>query len=150
MTAFDLDKEVIRELAALLKETGLTEIEWAQGEYHIRVSQISATQTMPTTLTTETTDSPNESVGTQIPSLNPTTPGAVKSPMVGTVYIAPEPGETPFVEIGATVVKGETLFIVEAMKTMNPVPAPISGKVKHIAVTNGAPVEYGELLLILE
>ncbi len=150
MTAFEIDKEVIRELAAILKETDLTEIERALSECHIRMTKNSTTQTNLATLSTETGDSPSVSVVTKTPSLNSTTHDAVASPMVGTVYIAPEPNGTPFVEIGAAVVKGDTLFIVEAMKTMNPAPAPISGKVKPIAVTNGAPVEYGELLLIIE
>jgi acetyl-CoA carboxylase biotin carboxyl carrier protein len=77
-------------------------------------------------------------------------PGAVKSPMVGTIYRAPEPGAAPFVDVGAVVTEGQTLLIIEAMKTMNHIPAPKSGTVKQVLVENGQPVEFGEPLIIIE
>jgi acetyl-CoA carboxylase biotin carboxyl carrier protein len=77
-------------------------------------------------------------------------PGAVNSPMVGTVYVAPEPGANPFVKVGDTVKEGQTLLLIEAMKTMNPIRAPKAGKIAQVLVTNAAPVEYGEVLLIIE
>ena len=88
--------------------------------------------------------------GRQQASLNVDHPGAVVSPMVGTVYLAPEPGAKPFVSVGDEIHAGDTMFIIEAMKTMNPVEAPKDGRVEEVLVGNGSPVEYGEVLALLE
>jgi len=146
MAELKIDKDLVRELAALLDETGLAEIEWEQEGQRIRVSRAHGVSTAPnpTPPTTGATVTPE----TEPPSAD--IPGAVRSPMVGTVYLAPEPGEAPFIAVGGDVTEGQTLFIIEAMKTMNPLPAPRSGRVARILVGDGAPIEYGEVLLILE
>jgi acetyl-CoA carboxylase biotin carboxyl carrier protein len=145
-----VDKDLIRELAELLEETGLTEIEVGEGDSVLRVSRAAsaaaAAPVMPAPSPVATaSDAP--SPGGDVSAVHP---GAVTSPMVGTAYVAPEPGAVPFINVGDQVSDGQTLFIVEAMKTMNPIPAPRSGKVVQILVTDGSPVEYGEVLVILE
>jgi acetyl-CoA carboxylase biotin carboxyl carrier protein len=132
-----LDADAVRELAALLKETGLTEIEIEHNGARIKVSR--AVSAAPAAAAPPSAPAP--AAGSQ--------PGAVTSPMVGTVYVSSEPGKPPLVKIGSQVKEGDTLFIVEAMKTMNAIPAPRSGTVKEICVENGAPVEFGQTLLIL-
>ena len=143
----DLDKDLIRELAGLLDETGLTEIEWTHGERTVRVARQSgpvvagAVAAAPAAAPAEVTR----------PTSDPTShPGAVLSPMVGTAYVAPEPGAAPFVQVGSQVSEGQTVLIIEAMKTMNPIPAPKSGTIRQIFVSDGVPVEYGEVLMIIE
>lgn len=145
-----IDEEAIRNLAELLNDTGLSEIEVEQKGLRIRVARnISAAITAPAPhAPAETTPAPK-------PAADPdadlaTHPGAVTSPMVGTAYRAPEPGAAPFVEVGSVVERGQTLMIVEAMKTMNHIPAPRAGTVTAILVENGQPVEYGEPLMIIE
>jgi len=146
-----IDEEAIRGLAELLNDTGLSEIEVEQKGLRIRVARnISATVTAPASALAAAETSP-----TQKPAADPeadlaTHPGAVTSPMVGTAYRAPEPGASPFVEVGSVVERGQTLMIVEAMKTMNHIPAPRAGTVTAILVENGQPVEYGEPLMIIE
>jgi len=157
MAKIEIDSELIRELAQLLEETGLTEIEVGDGDRRIRVARgltgVVASAVLPAPA----------AAGTAAPAAAATTaaaarpakaeaghPGAVTSPMVGTVYLSPEPGAPPFVQVGDTVRDGQTLFIVEAMKVMNPIRAPRGGRVAQILVESGAPVEYGEVLLILE
>ncbi len=148
-----IDKEIIRELAALLDETGLSEIEVEQEGLRVRVSrgmQSAVFAAAPATAITSPTEPPAES-GAPAPASDPTKhPGAVKSPMVGTVYIAPTPDAAPFIEPGQQVEQGQTLLIVEAMKTMNQIPAPKAGKVTQILVSDGQPVEFGEPLVIIE
>jgi acetyl-CoA carboxylase biotin carboxyl carrier protein len=138
-----LDADAVRELAALLKETGLTEIEIEHNGARIKVSR--AVSAAPAAAAPPSSgpapSAPAPAAGSQ--------PGAVTSPMVGTVYVSSEPGKPPLVKIGSQVKEGDTLFIVEAMKTMNAIPAPRSGTVKEICVENGAPVEFGQTLLIL-
>jgi acetyl-CoA carboxylase biotin carboxyl carrier protein len=134
-----IDAEAIRALSDLLAETGLTEIEVEQNGARIRVARAGAMATMAA--------APISAAPVAAPS-GPQ-PGAVTSPMVGTVYSAPEPGKPPFVKIGQQIKEGDTLFIVEAMKTMNPIPAPRSGTIKEICVEDGSPVEFGQTLLIL-
>lgn len=141
-----IDAEAIRALSDLLSETGLTEIEVEHNGARIRVARAGAVAALAT--------APVVAVPTQVaaapaPVSSGPQPGAVTSPMVGTVYAASEPGKPPFVKVGQQVKEGETLFIVEAMKTMNPIPAPRSGTVKEICVENGTPVEFGQTLLIL-
>jgi len=139
-----IDAAAIRELAELLKETGLTEIEIEQQGARIRVARggvataIAAPAPAPAAAPVAATPAPSGPPA-----------GAVPSPMVGTVYVAPEPGKPPFVKVGQTVKEGDTLFIVEAMKTMNAIPAPRGGTVTEICVENGQPVEFGQTLLIL-
>jgi acetyl-CoA carboxylase biotin carboxyl carrier protein len=141
-----IDTDAIRALSDLLAETGLTEIEVEQNGARIRVARagaIAAIATQPAPVAAAPA-----SAQTAAPSSGPSA-GAVTSPMVGTAYSAPEPGKPPFVKIGQQVKEGDTLFIIEAMKTMNPIPAPKSGTVKEICVENGTPVEFGQTLLIL-
>jgi len=143
-----VDKEMIRELAGLLDETGLTEIEVENGDQRVRIVRaavtVSAPAAAPTVIVTGDT-------GAASVSDDPAShPGAVVSPMIGTVYISPEPNTPPFVNVGDQVNAGQTLLIVEAMKTMNPIPAPKAGKVTQILVSDGSPVEYGEALMIIE
>jgi acetyl-CoA carboxylase biotin carboxyl carrier protein len=140
-----IDAEAIRALSELLAETGLTEIEVEQNGARIRVARAGALAAL--------TAAPG-SVAPAPVSAAPVSPagpqaGAVTSPMVGTVFTASEPGKPPFVQLGQQIKEGDTLFIVEAMKTMNPIPAPRGGTVKEICVENGAPVEFGQTLLIL-
>jgi acetyl-CoA carboxylase biotin carboxyl carrier protein len=139
-----IDAEAIRALSDLLAETGLTEIEVEHNGARIRVARagaMAAIAAQPVAVAAAPAAASPPAAGPQA--------GAVTSPMVGTVYTAPEPGKPSFVNIGQQVKEGDTLFIVEAMKTMNPIPAPRSGTVKEICVENGAPVEFGQTLLIL-
>jgi acetyl-CoA carboxylase biotin carboxyl carrier protein len=143
-----IDHEVIRELARLLDETGLTEISIEQNGVAVRVARHTAaiararSTELPVAVTTVTPAAPPMD-----PSQHP---GLVASPMVGTAYRRSEPGARPFVDIGSLVKAGETLMIIEAMKTMNQIPAPRSGTVIQILVEDGQPVEYGEPLMIIE
>jgi acetyl-CoA carboxylase biotin carboxyl carrier protein len=148
-----IDRELIHELAALLDETGLHEIEIEQEGVRLRVARREFID-----VTAEPSKPPAaKQVPVEIsPGLQPIVtdiakhPGAVVSPMVGTAYRAPEPGAKPFVDIGTEVRAGETLLIVEAMKTMNQIPAPKSGTVTQILFEDGQPVEYGEPLMLIE
>jgi acetyl-CoA carboxylase biotin carboxyl carrier protein len=139
-----IDAEAVRELSALLKETGLTEIEIEHNGARIRVSRAASAAPQGTF----TAAAAPQAAAPAAPAAGPQA-GAVTSPMVGTVYTASEPGKPALVKIGQQVKEGDTLFIVEAMKTMNAIPAPRSGTVKEILVENGAPVEFGQALLIL-
>ena len=138
-----IDAKAIRALSDLLTETGLTEIEIEHNGARIRVARAGAMAAI-TSAPVVATPIP----GTTAPSTGPQA-GAVTSPMVGTVYTSSEPGKPPLVKVGQQVKEGDTLFIVEAMKTMNPIPAPRNGTVKEISVENGSPVEFGQTLLIL-
>jgi acetyl-CoA carboxylase biotin carboxyl carrier protein len=142
-----IDAEAIRTLSDLLQETGLTEIEIEHDGARIRVARAGALAA----LAAPAMAAPPPAAASAAAGTSPSGPqaGAVTSPMVGTVYLAPEPGKPAFVKPGQEVKEGETLFIVEAMKTMNPIPAPRSGVVKEICVENAAPVEFGQTLLIL-
>jgi acetyl-CoA carboxylase biotin carboxyl carrier protein len=153
-----IDRDLIRDLAALLKETDLSEIEIEQGDFRIRVAR--GTAAAPTVMVAphELPAAPPasqqgqpEKAATGAPLTDPARhPGCVPSPMVGTAYRAAEPGAAPFVEVGSTVRAGQTILIVEAMKHMNEVAAPRAGKVVEILVEDGQPVEYGEPLMIIE
>ena len=131
-----------------MDETGLTEIEFADGERRIRVCKtvqiVSAAQQFATTAEEESITASVE------PDTLADHPGAVIAPMVGTVYAAPEPGADPFISLGDTVSAAQTLLLIEAMKTFNPVRAPKAGRVAQILISDATPVEYGELLIILE
>ena len=147
-----VDKDLIRELAELLKETGLTEIEVEQGQTRIRVGRgtggvamqvpVAAQPPVPSAPATPAAGEPAKAAGAA--------KGAVNSPMVGTAYRAPEPGGKPYVDVGDKVREGQTLCIIEAMKTMNQIPAPRAGTVTSIMIEDGQPVEFGEPLMIIE
>jgi acetyl-CoA carboxylase biotin carboxyl carrier protein len=151
MAKFELDTEFVRKLAQLLHETHLGEIELADGDKRIRVARQTVTVAAPAAAP----------VAAAAPAAAPTAapaaeadlgkhPGAVKSPMVGTAYLAPEPGKPNFVAIGDKVTAGQTLLIIEAMKTFNPIKAPKGGTIMQILVDNARPVEFGEPLMIVE
>jgi acetyl-CoA carboxylase biotin carboxyl carrier protein len=144
----EIDHELIRALAKLLDETGLTEIEFERGGQRVRVARHAqaAVAVAPAVQATTIETLPSGS-GTVDPSKHP---GVVNSPMVGTCYRAPEPGARPFVEVGARVRAGDPLLIVEAMKTMNQIQAPRAGTVIQILIEDGQPVEFGEPLMIIE
>jgi acetyl-CoA carboxylase biotin carboxyl carrier protein len=146
------DREIIRELAELLNETGLSEIEIEQNGLRVRVARpIQVVQTggavSPGTHATGTAEAHATQSAPRPAEIHP---GTVRSPMVGTAYRAPAPGAQTFVEVGQEVKQGQTLLIIEAMKTMNPIPAPSSGRVKEIIVADAQPVEYDEPLMIIE
>jgi acetyl-CoA carboxylase biotin carboxyl carrier protein len=144
-----IDHEVIRELARLLEETGLSEIAIEQDGTSIRVARNFAANAPRTWQAEQPAALPNVTAA-PAPLAPAQHPGLVASPMVGTAYRAPEPGARPFVDVGSQVKTGETLIIIEAMKTMNQIPAPRSGTVIQILVEDGQPVEYGEPLMIIE
>src|SRR5690349_702957 len=147
-----IDHDLIRELAKLLDETGLTDLEIEQAGLRVRVGR--QTQTVSVAAPVHTAASPHSApapLASAPASADPAkNPGAINSPMVGTAYMGPAPGAKPFVEVGTRVKSGDTLLIVEAMKTMNQIPAPRSGTVTQILIEDGQPVEFGEPLLILE
>jgi acetyl-CoA carboxylase biotin carboxyl carrier protein len=139
-----IDADLIRELARLLEETGLDEIEIGEGARHVRVARGMGNGAA--------TPSPHPAPAPPPPALparEEMAAGAVTSPMVGTVYLAAEPGAPPFVKPGDVIAEGQTLLIIEAMKVMNPIKAPRAGRVLEVRVANGSPVEYGEVLVVL-
>ena len=149
-----IDPKLVRELADILRDKGLSEIEVEHGELRLRLARtITAAaapvaQHMPATATIEPQPA---AAHAPVVTENPAThPGMVPSPMVGTAYLSPEPGAAAFVKIGDTVAAGQTVLVVEAMKTFNPIPAPRAGKVMRILVTDAQPVEFGEPLFVLE
>ena len=154
MGKLNVDTALIETLAELLQRTGLTEIELAEGDSHLRVVRAppSLTAAVPAAaLAPEPARSGAAVVAAQAArSASERHPGAVHAPMVGTVYLTPEPGAAPFIAVGAEVAEGQTLLIIEAMKVMNPIRASRGGRITEILVSNGDPVEYGELLLVIE
>jgi acetyl-CoA carboxylase biotin carboxyl carrier protein len=140
-----VDADIVREMAALLEETGLTEIEIEREGMRVRVARMA----VPVNFAAAAPAVAHAGSKDGTPSLEPQKGTVVSSPMVGTVYLSPQPGAPPFVKIGDTV-KEETLCIVEAMKTMNAVPAPVAGRIMEIFVRDGQPVEYGEPLMRIE
>ena len=140
-----IDADAIRELAELLKETGLSEIEIEQNGARLRVAR-QAGGTAPQAALPAPQVTP---VAAEAPKPKGPNPGGVPSPMVGTVYASPEPGAPPFIKIGQSVKEGDTLFVVEAMKTMNPILAPRSGTIAEICVADAQPVEFGQILAII-
>jgi acetyl-CoA carboxylase, biotin carboxyl carrier protein len=151
-----IDQELIRDLANILKDTDLTEIEVEQEDLRIRVSRSGPQMVaMPQMQSYAAPAAPAAApVAAAAPAVAAPAgrdlSNAVAAPMVGTAYLAPAPGARPFIEVGATVKEGQTLLIIEAMKTMNQIPSPRSGKVVDILVEDGRPVEYGEPLVIIE
>lgn len=148
------DGALIRELALLLDETSLTEIEIERAGLRVRVARnITVTASMPASYQ----QAPSAHAAAAANNVTPAAiadlakhPGAVPSPMVGTAYSSPEPGAKPFIEVGTKVSVGQTLLIIEAMKTMNQIPSPRAGTVTQILVEDGQPVEFGEPLVIIE
>lgn len=146
----ELDPDLIAELTELLEINNLTEIEVQRGACRVRVARNGAAFAAPAPVNAATAASVDANAPAVTTADHAHHPGVVNSPMVGTAYRSPEPGAKPFVEEGSEVTAGQTLFVVEAMKTMNAIPAPRAGKVTKILVEDGQPVEFGEPLLILE
>ena len=147
---FDIDPDLVRRLADLLNETGLAEIEYEDNGKRLRVALPSAGATLATSVAPIAApagaSAPTAGAGGD-PAAHP---GAVTSPMVGTVYLAQAAGDPPFIKAGDTVREGQTLLLIEAMKTFNEVKAPRAGTLQSIAVASGQPVEFGEVLAIIE
>jgi len=154
MSGISFGPDAIRALAQILRETDLTEIELANGESRVRVTRnitmapvamaAAPVAAAPAALPAAAPGAAAEAV------VDAATPGAVTSPMVGVAYLAPEPGAAPFVTLGAKVAAGQTLLLIEAMKTFNQIKAPKAGTVTRILIESGAPVEYGEPLMVVE
>jgi acetyl-CoA carboxylase biotin carboxyl carrier protein len=155
MAKFEMDTEFVRKLAEILEETHLGEIELADGERRIRVARPQVTMApaapvafaAPAALPAGATASASARVNGADLGAHP---GAVKSPMVGTAYLAPEPGKPAFARVGDKIAVGQTLLIIEAMKTFNPIKAPKAGTVTQILIENAQPVEFGQPLMIVE
>jgi acetyl-CoA carboxylase biotin carboxyl carrier protein len=144
-----IDARLVRRLAAILNDTGLTEIEVERGDLRIKVARNGAVAPMPTVYAAPPTAPVAASASAPRSAEAEHEGDVVNSPMVGTVYLQPEPGTPPFVRIGDTVSEGQTLLIIEAMKTMNPIPAPRSGRILEMLVADGQPVEFGEPLAVI-
>jgi acetyl-CoA carboxylase biotin carboxyl carrier protein len=151
-----VDPDLVRELAKILGESGLSEIEVEHGPMKLRLSRAVTAAAAPVSAPLHQVIHAAPAIAGDAAPLaaaaaSPANhPGAVPSPMVGTAYLSPEPGAPAFVKVGDTVSAGQTLMVVEAMKTFNPIPAPRAGKITAILVTDAQPVEYGEALVILE
>jgi acetyl-CoA carboxylase biotin carboxyl carrier protein len=153
MAKLNIDTDYVAQLAELLQRTGLTEIEISEGDARVRVvkkpapvieAQVAARPALAAP------DGPAPSEPAPLAAVDAPHPGTVNSPMVGTVYLYPEPGADPFVSPGQTVSEGQTLLIIEAMKVMNQIRAPRSGRIGRVLVENATPVEFGEPLLVIE
>jgi acetyl-CoA carboxylase biotin carboxyl carrier protein len=145
------DSALIRELALLLDETSLSEIEIERAGLRLRVARnISVATSVPVAVAAPAAAAPVAAGSAAALTDFAKHPGVVPSPMVGTAYWAPEPGAKPFIEVGSRVTAGQTLLIIEAMKTMNQIPSPRAGTVTQILVEDGQPVEFGEPLVIIE
>ena len=151
-----IDTRLVRKLAGILTDTGLTEIEVERGSLKIRVSRqasggaVQSYAPQPQAFAAPPPAAAPAAHAAAAPSSAPAAGDQVKSPMVGTAYLAPQPGADAFIKVGDKVAAGQTLLIVEAMKTMNPIPSPRAGTVVDILVTDGDPIEFGEPLVILE
>ncbi|HSV29126.1 MAG TPA: acetyl-CoA carboxylase biotin carboxyl carrier protein [Candidatus Omnitrophota bacterium] len=151
MATKSFDSELVRSLATLLDETNLTEIEYDTGSIRIRVARQGAPVAVHHAAPAMPAVAAHPVAQPAPVALDDANhPGAVTSPMVGVSYLSPEPGAAKFIEVGATVSEGQTLMLIEAMKTFNPIRAPRGGKVTRILVTDGQPVEFGEPLVIVE
>lgn len=154
MAKFEMDTEFVRKLAEILEENDLGEIELADGDRRIRLARPAVTYAAapvaaaPAPPPAAVSGAP--AAATAGPSDLAKHPGVVKSPMVGTAYLAPEPGKPNFVSIGDKITAGQTLLIIEAMKTFNPIKAPKAGTLTQILIDNAQPVEFGEALMIVE
>lgn len=151
-----LEASLIRDLAGILEQTGLTEIEIEKAGMRVRVArniQVSTLQAFPAMHAAPMSlpAAAPSAAAAPAPAETPANhPGLVTSPMVGTAYVAPSPGAAPFVKVGDTVKEGQTLLIIEAMKTMNQIPAPRAGRVVQIIIKDAQPVEYGEPMMVIE
>jgi acetyl-CoA carboxylase biotin carboxyl carrier protein len=153
-----IDPELVRELASILSDSGLSEIEVEHGELRLRLARTMTAVHAPTHMV----QVPQAVAAAPVAAATPAPaapapaadakshPGAVTSPMVGTAYLSPEPEAPPFVKVGDAVTQGQTIMVVEAMKTFNPIPAPRAGKITAILVSDAQPVEFGEPLAIIE
>lgn len=152
MTRIPIDPDSIRRLAAVLVETGLTEIEIAEKDSRIRVVRGAVPGEMVVAAAPAAVIAAAPAAAAPAPAVDDPSshPGAINSPMVGVAYLAPEPGAANFVTVGQQVAAGQTVLLIEAMKTFNQIKAPKAGTVARILVENSAPVEYGEVLMILE
>ncbi len=150
-----VDTELVRELAKVLAEQGLTEIEVEHGELRLRLAR-TVTVAAPAPMAYAPAPAATAPAAAAVSDAKPTAkdlrtdPRAVLSPMVGTAYMSPEPGSAVFVKVGDTVAEGQTLLIIEAMKTFNPIAAPRAGKIVQLIVADAQPVEFGEALMLLE
>jgi acetyl-CoA carboxylase biotin carboxyl carrier protein len=152
MNRLPVDAEIIRTLAKILQDTGLTEIEIAEKDSRIRVARAPSThasvvQAAPVTMPAPAPGAPVIADGSEDFAQHP---GAVKSPMVGVAFLSPEPGSPPFVTTGQNVAAGQTLLLIEAMKTFNQIKAPRSGTVTRIMAQSSVPVEYGQVLMVID
>jgi acetyl-CoA carboxylase biotin carboxyl carrier protein len=138
-----VDGDLVRALAALLRETGLSEIEYAVGDRRIRVVRD------PPASTASAPPAAVPMLAAAAPVAEAVLAGAVTAPMVGTAYLAPQPGSPPFVTLGEQVAEGQVLLLIEAMKVMNQIPAPRAGRLARILIADGAPVEFGQALMVL-
>jgi len=150
-----IDTDLVRELASILNDTELTEIEVERGDLRIRVARETQTAIAAAPVVAAPAPAAPQAAAADAPAVAPAAPApargeTVKSPMVGTVYLSPQPGAPPFIKVGDKVTEGQTLLIVEAMKTMNPIPSPRAGTVIEILAADAQPVEFGEGLLVLE
>ena len=146
-----IDQALIRDLANILNETDLTEIEVEQDDLRIRVSRAGTPQYVQAPIAAPVAAAPAVAAVAATPAADArSNKNAVTAPMVGTAYLSPAPGARPFIEVGASVKEGQTILIIEAMKTMNQIPAPRSGKITEILVQDASPVEYGEPLIVIE
>jgi acetyl-CoA carboxylase biotin carboxyl carrier protein len=150
MSKFDIDEALIRKLAKLLKETGLTEIEYDTDDARIRVSAAAAGTVVAAAPAAVAPAAAPAALAPAAPTADAPAAGSVSSPMVGTAYLSPEPNAAAFVKVGDRIAKGQTILIIEAMKTMNHIPAPHAGTVLAVLVDDGQPVEYAEPLAVIE
>jgi acetyl-CoA carboxylase biotin carboxyl carrier protein len=153
MSGVQFDPAAIRELAKILRETDLTEIELVEKDSRIRVARQITVQAVQATVAAAApapATMPAAAAPAAPPADDAAHPGVVPSPMVGVAYLSPEPGAAPFVQLGSRVAQGQTLMLIEAMKTFNQIRAPRAGTVTRILVEPGSPVEYGEPLMIIE
>ncbi|HEY8611910.1 MAG TPA: acetyl-CoA carboxylase biotin carboxyl carrier protein [Roseomonas sp.] len=159
MSGLSFDPDAIRALAKILRETDLTEIELVENESRIRVARslpaqqvvqavaAPAAAMVPAAMPAQAAPPPPATASDEVTAA---TPGAVTSPMVGVAYLSPEPGAAPFISVGAKVAQGQTVLLIEAMKTFNQIKAPKAGTVTRILIESGMPVEFGEPLLVIE
>ncbi len=151
MSRILFDPETIQRLAAILKDAGLTELEMHEGECRLKLVRAApaAVASIAPSPVVVNTGTPHSVEAAALSAEPPPPPGAVKSPMVGIAYLAPEPGAAPYITLGSPVTAGQTVMLIEAMKTFNQIKAPRAGTVTQILVDSGAPVEYDQPLLVI-
>jgi len=157
MSGLSFDPDAIRALAKILRETDLSEIELVQNESRIRVARsvpaqqvVQTVAALPQPIAAPSIEATASMPATASEEVTAATPGAVTSPMVGVAYLSPEPGAAPFITLGSRVAQGQTVLLIEAMKTFNQIKAPKAGTVTRILIESGTPVEFGEPLLVIE